>query len=770
MKQAEKTLEFYKIKEQLKRYTACSLGKTRIDALSPFTDVVLLRRALAKTDEAMRLVNAYGPLGLGGLTDMSHALAKADMDGRLLPEELLRLVGLIDCVAHVLNYAKESQLDTPLFQADCAQLAVCHSLKREIERCISPEGEIVDHASPELARIRKAIRQTESQVRSKMNHYLISEKEHLAENIITMRNDRFVIPVKMGYQNQVRGIVHAQSASKQTAYIEPEAVVILNNQIQQLKSEEQDEMDRILFVLSQEVKKQAEKLRDQQEILGELDFIFAKGRYGHEHDCVIAEISDDYQYFCLKQARHPLIDAKRVVANTLELVLPQHILMITGSNTGGKTVNLKTAGLLSLMSLCGLAIPAQEAKIPFFDEIYVDLGDEQSIEQSLSTFSGHLSKLVEITDHVTNQSLVLIDEVGSGTDPQEGQSIAQAILEYLHEYRCMTIATTHYSSLKRHAKLTDYILLASVAFDEEKFAPTYHLILGESGRSYALEISKRLGLKDTIIKRAQAIKEENQSTEEKLLERLEIEKKETRLLQESYTAKLQEVEQLRVKWQHRQDVFDREKQRYLDEAQTKANLLVDQAKAEIDLLLQKFKDQGKEMKMHEIIETRHQLDALKKEKEMPILKGDENHAYAVGDIVMILSMNREAEVTEVKRNELLVNLGGLKMQLKKDEVAFVRKKQKKKVLATRGHGVKKTGSYEINVIGMRYEEAMLIVDKFIDDALVSGYPSVRIVHGMGTGALRNGVQQLLKRHAHIASYRSGGPQEGGLGVTLAYFK
>ena len=373
MKQAEKTLEFYKIKEQLKRYTACSLGKTRIDALSPFTDVVLLRRALAKTDEAMRLVNAYGPLGLGGLTDMSHALAKADMDGRLLPEELLRLVGLIDCVAHVLNYAKESQLDTPLFQADCAQLAVCHSLKREIERCISPEGEIVDHASPELARIRKAIRQTESQVRSKMNHYLISEKEHLAENIITMRNDRFVIPDKMGYQNQVRGIVHAQSASKQTAYIEPEAVVILNNQIQQFKSEEQDEMDRILFVLSQEVKKQAEKLRDQQEILGELDFIFAKGRYGHEHDCVITEISDDYQYFCLKQARHPLIDAKRVVANTLELALPQHILMITGSNTGGKTVNLKTAGLLSLMSLCGLAIPAQEAKIPFFDSKYVDM-------------------------------------------------------------------------------------------------------------------------------------------------------------------------------------------------------------------------------------------------------------------------------------------------------------------------------------------------------------------------------------------------------------
>lgn len=770
MKQMIETLELNKILEELKHDTACSLGKDRIDAMSYFTSLEDLTIELAKTDEALRLVNAYGPVSLGGLHDLSHSVRKAEMDGMLLPAELLDVASQTDVTMAVLAYQQEKTLETKYFDELCQGLVKLTGLKQKIEQCIGLDAEIYDHASSDLAKIRRSIRQTEGHIRQKMNQYLVSEKDYLSENIITSRDDRFVIPVKIGYQNKIKGIVHAQSASRQTAYIEPEAVVILNNQLQGLKAQEEEEIERILYELSQAVKKESFHLLDNQDILGELDFLFAKGCYAQRHDCVVAHVSEDFDTFYIKNARHPLIDAQHVVANTISLTKPQHILLITGSNTGGKTVNLKTAGLLSLMSLYGLAIPAAQANIPFFDDIYVDLGDEQSIEQSLSTFSSHMSKLVEITNEVTHRSLVLIDEVGSGTDPLEGQSIAQAVLEYLHDYQCFCIATTHYSSLKRHAKTSDYILLASVAFDEEKFAPTYHLVLGESGRSYALEISTRLGLNTALIERAKEIKDANQSENEKLLERLETEMEKTRAIQFDYQEKLAEVERLEEKWKHRQEVFERERQRYLDQAQDAANELVEKTKAEVDQLLREFRQKGAEVKMHEVIETWHQLESLKKDKEVPVVKGDKNYPYAVGDTVKVLSMNRDAEVLEVRKDELTISLGGIKMQVKKDDIAYVGKKKKPKVVKTKGQTVKKTGAYEINIIGMRYEEAMRTVDKFIDDAIVTGYPSVRIVHGMGTGALRNGVQQLLKKHKQIVSYRSGGPQEGGLGVTLAYFQ
>lgn len=770
MKQTFETLEFYKITEQLKSYTACSLGKDLIDQMIPFESLEDLHRELDKTQEAMQLIYAFGTVGLGGLRDIIQAIRKAEMDGTLQPQQLIDIARHVDVCISVENYMQQSHLQTPLISELVDGLVVLKTLKNQIEHCIDPNNEIYDNASSELASIRRRIRQMENQIRQKMNTYLVSEKDYLSENIITSRNDRFVIPVRMGYQNKVRGIVHAQSSSHQTAYIEPEAIVLMNNELQSLKADEQREIERILFELSQSVKKEGYHLKDNLDILSEIDFLFAKAAYGYHYDCTKAVVTNNYDRFYLKKARHPLINQKTVVANTMDIVKPHHIMLITGSNTGGKTVNLKTAGLLSLMALHGLLIPVEEAMIPFFDEIFVDLGDEQSIEQSLSTFSSHMSRLVYISENVTNQSLVLIDEAGSGTDPQEGQSIAQAILEYLHEFGCFTIATTHYSGLKQYAKNEDYILLASVAFDEEKFAPTYRLILGESGRSYALEISQRLGLSDKITKRAKAIKESQQTESERLLERLESEMEKAREIQEEYDVKVKEVSVLEEKYKRRQEVFDREKQRYLEKAQQDANELVDAAKLEIDEMLKEFKEKGQNMKMHEVIEKKHQLDTLKTEKEIEILKGDVNHEYNIGDRVMVLSMKREAEVVEIKKNEIAVSLGGLRMQLKKEDIAYIGKKQKPKVVKTKGKTVKKTGSYEINVIGMRYEEAMAMVDKFIDDALVTGYPSVRIIHGMGTGALRKGVHQLCKRHKRIVSFRDGGPNEGGLGATLAYFE
>lgn len=771
MKQAFETLEFYKILNEIKTLTACSLGKDRIDSMETFDDPEELTKELAKTDEVLRLIYAYGTIGLGGLRDISSSIRKSMMDGILQPDQLIDVARHVDVCMSIKNYQEASQLQTPLFDEIVNGIVLLNHIKAKVEYCIAPDMTLYDHASSELAAIRRKIRQTENQIRQKMNTYLVSEKDYLSENLITSRNDRFVIPVKMGYQNKVRGIVHAQSSSHQTAYIEPEAIVLMNNELQSLKADEQHEIERILFELSQMVKIDSHHLQDNLDILSEIDFLFAKGNYGYKYRCEKPTIASDYHRFYLKKARHPLIDQHKVVANTIDIEKPNHILLITGSNTGGKTVNLKTAGLLSLMALHGLLIPVEEAIIPFYDEIFVDLGDEQSIEQSLSTFSSHMSRLVNIASNVTHRSLVLIDEAGSGTDPQEGQSIAQAILEFLHEYKCMCIATTHYSGLKQYAKNEDYILVGSVAFDEEKFAPTYRLVLGESGRSYALEISKRLGLDEKIILRAKQIKESQQTESDRLLERLEIEVENARLMQEEYESKIKEIAVLEEKYKRRQEVFDREKQRYLEKAQTDANEIVEAAKLEIDELIRTFKEKGQQMKQHEINEVKHQIESLKIEKPQEVLKGDPNYPYQIGDRVMVISMKREAEIVEVKKNEVALNINGLRMQLKKTDIVYIGKKEKQKIVKTKGKtNVKKTGSYEINVIGMRYEEAMAVVDKFIDDALVTGYPSVRIIHGMGTGALRKGVHQLCKKHKRIISFRDGGPNEGGLGATLAYFE
>lgn len=770
MKQVNETLELNKVIEQLKHLTSCSLGKDHIERMAFFTSYDALVDELKQTEEIIRLCYAYGPLLLGGLHDLSHAFSKSEMDGRLSPDELLDVVGQINCANHVKSYASEVKQDVPYFMNLVDRIVVLKTLRTQIEHCVAPNGEILDGASSKLAKLRRQIRSNESSIQTRMAQYLVSMKDYLSETLVTRRNDRFVIPVKSGFQNQVRGIVHAQSSSHQTLYIEPEAIVQLNNQLQNLRAQEYEEIERILLELSGYVKQECVQLRANQDLLGELDFRFAKGIYAKKMDAVIPEMTKDYDRFLLQGARHPLLDPKTVVANTIDLIHPVHMLLVTGSNTGGKTVTLKTVGLLAAMALSGMAVPCEKAIIPFFDEIFVDLGDEQSIEQSLSTFSSHMSRIVSITERVTHQSLVLMDEVGSGTDPREGESIAQAILEYLQGFHCDVIATTHYAGLKNYAKRSTDVMVASVAFDEKQFRPTYRLVLGESGKSYALEISRRLGLSSKIVDRAKEIKVENQTSQEALLEKLEAELQAAREKEETYQAKLEELAKAKEELAKQQDNLASRQARYIKDAQDKANALVDQARQTIDLLVEDFKAKGAQMKMHEINETRQALASLKKDEPDSKNIPADDHVYQPGDTVRILSMNREGEVQEVKKDQLLVSLGGLKMKLKKEDVRFVRTKAKKAPVRTRGHNqVKKTGSYEINIIGLRYEEAMRLVDKFLDDALMLGYPSVRIIHGMGTGALKNGVMALLKKNKHVASFRSGGPQEGGLGATVAYF-
>lgn len=769
MKTIYEILEMNEIMNQVKSYCASSLGIQKINSLKLQDDLDELNEDLEKVNEAMKLISLQGRMPLGGLSDISLSLEKANRDGILLGEELLKIVNHLECIQSVNNYLDSSELKMKYLQELGNGLVGNQRLMDEIRRCILPDGSVSDHASELLNSLRKKMRQMKTSIRQRMNSYVNESKDYLSIDQITTKNDRLVLPVKAGYKNQFNGLVHAQSATGQTVYIEPETVVMMNNQLSDFMLQEQEEVNRILSHLSQMVKNHYYHFHFNLEILRELDFIFAKAQYGYHHHCCIPHIEMDGQKIILKDARHPLIDEKKVVSNHI-ILDHHHMLLISGSNTGGKTVALKTIGLLSLMSLCGLPVPCLEATLPFFDAIYVDLGDEQSIEQSLSTFSSHMMKIIEILKNVSAKSLVILDEIGSGTDPQEGESLAEAILEKFIEKNAFVFASTHYGRLKAFAKEHPSILLASVSFDLEQMKPTYHLKLDSVGQSYAIEIAQLLGLDETIISRAKFIKNEAMSEHEKLMEVLEKQQEQLDLKEEELNQLLIDNQKLEKQYKHQMHQFNQQKESMLKKAKDEANQLLDDAKENIDIIIETMKQSS--LKQHEIIQAKHDLDELKHVDKDIIVK--QQHDLSIGDHVRVIKMNREGDIVEILSNHMItVSLSGLNIKLHEDEVEYLHPKTKiKKVKkpSMKKTNIKKTGSYEINIIGKRYEEAMDLVDKFLDDAIVLGYPHVRIVHGMGTGVLRKGVRKILEKNKHVVSYRDGGPNEGGLGATLVYFE
>ncbi len=772
MKGIYETLEFYEIQNHLKQYTSSVLGKQLIDQITMIEDKKTLLYELALCNEASSLLFRYGRLPLGGLEDSTSIIHKTMMDGSLYPNELLCVLFIIKVTKDVIDYNQENELETPNFNELVRQLKTIDSLEKIIEKSISLEGEVLDTASSELLRIRRLMKNVQLNIHVKMEELSVQQKEYLSESIVTQRNNRFVLPVKNTNKTMVKGIIHGESSSTKTVFIEPESVVKMNNQLAELKVEEKEEIQRILFNLSQKVKENSETIITNQQCLQKLDFVFSKGAYANATNSVIPTISDSYDKIELYQARHPLIDPQIVVANDIVLHAPKHMLLITGSNTGGKTVTLKTIGLLSMMSLCGLAIPVSKATIPFFDQIFCDLGDEQSIEQSLSTFSSHMKKIVRITQGITQNSLVLMDELGSGTDPKEGESLAQAILEYIHEYHCICVASTHYSALKQFAKSKDYILSSSVEFDVEHLKPTYRLLSGTIGQSYALEISSRLGLNPSIVKKARKIKEESLLNHERLLEKLEKELEQTRFLQDELQQLILDNQQLEKQWIHKNNQLDKEKEVYLQQAKEKANQIIDDATKKVDLILEDLKQKETTIKPHIAIDAKYQLGKSKYVKESTIEKNDTYHPYQIGDRIIVKTLNREGEVVTLPKNDrLTVSLGGLKMQVNVDEIKYIGKPLKNKgKVSTKSIKKVTSGHYELNIIGLRYEEAMNKVDKFLDDALLHHYPHIRIIHGMGTGTLRKGVRKMLEKNKNVVSFRDGGPNEGGLGATLVYFE
>lgn len=716
----------------------------------------------------MKCIDHYGRLPLGGLTDIHHLLKKASIDAILNGEELYQILNHLRCIDQVNRYYDMIEFEIIDLKDLFEGLMMHQSLYQQIEKCILPDGTVSDHASEALYKIRKEMNSLQLKIRKKMEGLVKESKDVLSIDTITTRNDRLVLPVKAGYKNQFGGLIHAHSATGQTVYIEPEAVMLMNNQFNDLKIEEQEEIHRILSQLSFMVKNFEVQFQFNQQFLGQLDFIFSKAMFGVQYHCCKPEIDSSYKKLYIQDARHPLIDQEKVVANTISLS-NQKMLLITGSNTGGKSVLLKTVGLLSLMALSGLLIPANEAVIPFFDDILVDLGDEQSIEQSLSTFSSHMKRIIDILEVSTPQSLIVLDEIGSGTDPDEGESLAQAILSRLLNKDCFVLASTHYGGLKSYAKTNDKMAVGSVSFDHDSLVPTYHLQMDRVGQSYAFEIALRLGLHKDIVDDAKKIKNEKMSEAEILMEKLEKEKEIIAEKENKLQELIEENMKLKKNYHHRIHQFEDKKEKMMEEAREEANFIIDETKEKIDVIVKELK--ASSLKDHQIIDAKTQIKQMKFIDKEEVQKQD--HELKVGDHVKVTKMNREGDIVEIlKKNMIMVDIGGLNVKLHEDEVKYMHPKTKiKKVVSTKKSVVmKKTSSYEINVIGKRYEEAMAIVDKFLDDAIVLGYPHVRIIHGMGTGVLRKGIRRMLEKNKNVVSYRDGGPNEGGLGATLVYFE
>ncbi len=769
MKTLYELLEMNEIQNQIKGFCASTLGKNKVDSFQIIRDQEELEEEFIKVDEAMKLIQAQGRVPLGGLSDLSMSLKKANRDGMLLPEELLMVMSHLECVSSVRHYICDSELAVDVLNELASGLVENKSLHDDIQRCVLPDGTISDGASSTLSGIRKRIRSMQLQIRHKMESYVKDAKDYLSIDQMTTKNDRLVLPVKTGYKGHFNGLVHAQSATGQTTYIEPESVVLMNNQLNDLHVEEKAEIERILFELSARVKENYYHFFFNLQILEELDFIFARGQYGVIHNCCIPTLTCEGGELVLKEARHPLIDEEKVIPN--DIAFQNHkMVLITGSNTGGKTVTMKTTGLLSLMALSAIPIPCVKAVVPMFDEIYVDLGDEQSIEQSLSTFSSHMKKIIYILEHASSSSLVLIDEIGSGTDPQEGESIAEAVLNKFLDIGCNIMVSTHYGKLKTFASERNDILLASVSFDLETMRPTYKLKLESVGQSYAIEIAKMLGMSDEIIEQAKAIKESSMSEHEKLLEELQKQKDLLDQKQEELDQIILETRKQHKQYQHQIHQISQQKDKIIKEAHEQSNQLIQEAKEKIDKVVESMS--ATSMKPHIALQAKRDLDDLRYVEKEEIIKQD--HVLKVGDHVKLIKMNREGDIVEILKNHMvMVSLSGLNIKVHEDEVSFMHgpsKPQKVKKTSMKKANVRKTGSYEINIIGKRYEEAMAMVDKFLDDALVLGYPHVRIVHGMGTGVLRKGVRKMLEKNKHVVSYRDGGPNEGGLGATLVYFE
>lgn len=785
---ALRVLEYNKIIELLSEKAASSLGKSVCVSLKPSSDFNEVIAWQKETAEATNLMLQIGTPPIGPIYDLSDALKLSTIGGCLSPKQLLE-VGDSLRTARILKKFIASNSEHaeryPVLFTLANQIANFIELEKHIEQCIISETLIADDASSELRRIRKSIESKNASIRGKLESMITSPayQKYLQDSLITIRQDRFVIPVKSEYKSQVKGLVHDQSSKGSTFYIEPLAVVELNNELRELKIDEQKEIERILRMLTGEVANAADAIMTNIESMTRLDFLFAKGKFALDYKAVEPEMNQEKR-FRIKNGRHPLLPKETVVPSNIWLGDKFNTLLITGPNTGGKTVTLKTVGLLTLMAQAGLHVPADYGtELSIFDEVFADIGDEQSIEQSLSTFSSHMTNIVKILRDVTKDSLVLFDELGAGTDPTEGAALAMAILDQLKDKNIRTLATTHYSELKEYAIITDKIENACVEFNVETLSPTYKLLIGIPGKSNAFEISQKLGLSDAIVHHAKEYIHKDDIRFEDILANIE---KNQRQIEEERDAAIRmrlEVEKMKRSYQEKEDKWLRQKDELAKKAKDEARELLKAAKEEADEIvkeLRTIKLSADQSRNKDIEGMRKRLmdgiDDLAEE----VIKTEAVNEFApknllIGDSVRVLSIDQEGTVLSLPndKGELTVQVGLMKMNVNIKQLSVISKKKKDEKVFNKVKSFtmkSATISPEIDVRGNNIDEAITIIDKYLDDAAISSLSQVRIIHGKGTGALRKGLHEHFKGHPHIKKFEDAAYNEGGSGATTIVLK
>ncbi len=783
---ALKTLEFDKVRAQVATYCTCSIGTSAIEKLVPETDLATVKKLLDEMDEGLSILRVKGSVPMGGIFDIRPHAKRAQIGGMLSPQELMEISSTIRASRIFREFIEviedEDVIQIPHFIQKKNDIPVLTGLQHEINSCIDENAAVMDSASSELRSIRQQLRAQEGRVREKLASLTrgSNASKMLSDSIITIRNDRFVIPVKQEYRGHYGGIVHDQSASGQTLYIEPDAVVQANNEIHRLKAKEKVEIQKILLHLSALVQEVAHSLFELVQLLGEIDVILAKAKYGQANKCTMP-IMNDEGYLKLGKARHPLLPIDEAVANDIEFGRDITAIVITGPNTGGKTVTLKTVGLCTLMAQAGIPVPALDgSELSVFTEVFADIGDEQSIEQSLSTFSSHMVNIVDILQKFDERSLILFDELGAGTDPQEGAALAISILDEVHGRGARVMATTHYPELKAYGYNREGVINASVEFDIETLSPTYRLLIGVPGRSNAFEISTRLGLPEHIINSAKSFTGTDRHEVESMIASLEESRRRSEADAERSHQLLEDAAKLQAELDKRLQEYEENKEELAKKAKEKARKIVEDAKREaeevIDELHKMRLNANKVVKEHEIIEARKRLEEAAPEENRILKKQRQANARAVnlqkGDEVKVLSYGQKGTLLEkVSDKEWIVQIGILKMKLEESDLEYVKPEKVKDTVSVAN--VRNRDSYvklELDLRGERYEDAMIRTEKYLDDALLSNYNRVSIIHGKGTGALRQGIQALLKRHKRVKSYRYGEAGEGGYGVTVVELK
>lgn len=831
---ALKTLEYTKIITQLESHAASPLGKSLCRELSPSSDLEEIRTRQAQTTDAVNRVRLKGSVSFSGLREIGGSLKRLEIGSSLSIPELLSISSVLTVASRAKAYGRRDTESPPVFtprfpgqkppkQAEVAEyvpdsldplfqsIEPLTPLNNEIKRCILSEDEIADEASPGLSRVRRSIKAAADRIHTQLNSILNSHRTYLQDAVITMRDGRYCLPVKAEYKNQVSGMVHDQSATGSTLFIEPMAIVKLNNEIRELEIQEQKEIEAVLASLSNEASPHIEELRLNMELLAQLDFIFAKAALSRQYRCS-APVFNDKGRIHIKDGRHPLLDPQKVVPINIWLGKNFDLLIVTGPNTGGKTVSLKTVGLFTLMGQAGLHIPAWEgSELAVFDEVFADIGDEQSIEQSLSTFSAHMTNIVSILQQADSRSLCLFDELGAGTDPTEGAALAIAVLSFLHNMKCRTMATTHYSELKVFALTTPGVENACCEFSVETLQPTYRLLIGIPGKSNAFAISKKLGLPDFIIEDAKSHLEAKDESFEDLLASLETSRVTIEKEQEEIRSYKEEIAQLKSRLTQKEERLDERKDKLIRNASEEAQRILREAKETADQTIREINrlasesGVGKELEAQraklreQIKKTDDKLAVKAKGPSQPISP----KKLKIGDGVKVLSMNLKGTVSTLPdaKGDLFVQMGILRSRVNIRDLELIREddisatlgdgssrtyggtaagsKAKKTFSQAKGNGsgsgqIRMSKSFsvgtEVNLIGMTTDEAVPAMEKYLDDAYLAHMPSVRVVHGRGTGALKNACHKRLRQLKYVKDFRLGEFGEGGTGVTIVTFK